>query len=335
MTYRALALSAAILALSALAGCGVTSEIASRREAAAVAEHPPEGRFVEVGGTRVHYVRRGSGPELVLIHGASGNLRDFTHRFLDRAARDYTVTAFDRPGLGYTGRIPGVPDGPAATEAETIFQQAELLRDAAAALGIERPVVLGHSYGGAVALAWAVTDLGEPSAAAASALVVLSGVSHPWPGGVGPLYSVNASPIGGAVLVPLLTAYAPQGSVEAAIGRAFAPQEAPEGYVDHLGARLTLRRDTFRANARQVSALRPQVVAMAPLYPDLAIPLEVVHGTADEVVYFDVHAVPLSREAPGAKLTALRGVGHMPHHVDPEAVMDAVDRAARRAGAAR
>ena len=333
MTWRASVASLLLAASTALGGCAVTSEIAERREAAAVAAHPPEGEFVEVAGTRVHYVRRGSGPELVLIHGAGGSLRDFTFALLDRAARDYTVTAFDRPGLGYTGRIPGVPTGPAATEAETIGQQAELLRRAARALGIERPVVLGHSYGGAVALAWAVGDLDAPSDAAASALVVLGGVAQPWPGGLDPFYTVNASPLGGALVVPLLAAYAPEARIEAAIASAFAPQAAPAGYAEHLGGRLTLRRDTFRANVRQVASLRPQVVAMAPRYPELALPIEVVHGTSDEVVPIEIHAEPLAGDAPGARLTPLPGVGHMPHHIRPEAVMEAIDRAAARAGA--
>ena len=333
MRSTASAISLALVASLALAGCAVTDTVADRREAAAVAAHPPQGSFVEVGGTAVHYVRRGSGPELVLIHGAGGNLRDFTFSFLDRTAREFTVTAFDRPGLGYTGRIPGVPTGPAATEAETIFQQAALLRAAAQALGIERPVVLGHSYGGAVALAWAVGDLDAPSPQAASAVVTVAGVAQPWPGGLSPYYTVNASPLGGAVVVPLLSAFAPEARVEAAIASAFAPQAAPEGYAEHLGGRLTLRRGAFRANVRQVNALRPQVVAMAPRYPELRVPVEVVHGTRDDVVPMDVHAVPLARQAPRARLTPLPGVGHMPHHVDPEAIMDAIRHAAQRAGA--
>ena len=192
---------------------------------------------------------------------------------------------------------------------------------------------MGHSYGGAVALAWAVGDLHAPSPAAASALVVVAGVAEPWPGGLAPIYTVNASPLGGALIVPLLAAYAPEGRIEAAIASAFAPQAAPPGYAEHLGGRLTLRRDTFRANVRQVANLRPQIVAQAPRYPELRIPLEIVHGTGDAVVPIAIHAVPLSREVPGARLTSLPGVGHMPHHIEEEAVMDAIDRATARGGA--
>lgn len=322
--------SARRLAALAAAGAVVTAGVARRREATAVARHPPVGAFVEVEGTRVHYVRRGEGPELVLIHGAGGNLRDFTFSFLERAARLFTVTAFDRPGLGYSGRAPGVPTGPLAARAETLAQQAGLLRAAAARLGIERPVVLGHSFGGAVALAWALGDLDRPSPAEAAGLVLVGTVAEPWPGGLGPLYTVNATRLGGAVVVPALTAYAPEARIEAAIASSFRPQTAPEGYADHLGGRLTLRRAVFRANVRQVNALRPQIVTMAARYPELRLPVEVVHGTRDGVTPFELHAEGIVRRAPTARLTALPGVGHMPHHVAPEAVLAAARRAAER-----
>ena len=91
----------------------------------------------------------GDAPDLVLIHGASGNTRDMTFSLAPRLAEDYRVIVLDRPGLGYTDRINGT--------GATITQQAELLQKAAAQLGADRPIVLGHSYGGAVALAWAVT----------------------------------------------------------------------------------------------------------------------------------------------------------------------------------
>ena len=105
--------------------------------------------IVEVSGHRVHYVEKGNGPPLVLIHGASGNLRDWTYRAVDQLSRRYRVIAFDRPGMGYTPRID--------SDGASIFEQAALLSAASRQLGAERPIVLGHSYGGAVALAWAAS----------------------------------------------------------------------------------------------------------------------------------------------------------------------------------
>ena len=78
--------------------------------------------------------------------------------------------------------------------------------------------------------------------------------------------------------------------------------------------------------------LRPHVVEMSELYPTLTLPVEILHGTDDTTVPLNIHSEPLARQIPGAILTRLQGVGHMPHHADPDAVLAAIDRAAVRAG---
>ena len=323
MTSRRSALS--LLALGA--ATALVPGCASWRAERAEARFPPSGRFVDVGGVAVHYVRAGAGPEVVLIHGAGGNLRDFTFGFMDRLTDRYAVTAFDRPGLGYTGRAPGVPTGPLETGAESPAQQAALLRGAAEALGIEAPIVVGHSFGGIVAYAWALAGLGSRSPADAAGVVSLAGVTLPWPGELGPFYTVNGSALGGALAVPLISALVPAAIVKERIRRTFAPQPAPPGYAEHIAARLTLRPESFRANIRQVNTLRPHVVEMARRYPELTLPVEIVHGSADRTVPPEVHARPAAARY-GWRLTELPGVGHMPHHVAPEAAIAAIGRIA-------
>ena len=314
------------LALALLAGgAWLIDWRADRREAAAVEQWPPEGVVVEVGGRQVHAVTRGRGPDLVLIHGASGNARDMTFRLLGMLADRYRVTAFDRPGLGYTD--PVAPEGLLDRRGESPMEQAALLQAAARELEIERPVVMGHSFGGAVALAWGLSD---PEGTAA--VVDVSGVAMPWPGRLGWLYRANDPWFGGLLVPPLISAFAPQPLVDRAVAATFAPDPVPEGYADHLGAGLSIRRASFRANARQVNALRAFVLAMSQDYPDFAVPLEIVHGDADTIVPLDVHSRPLSRLVPGANLVVLPGVGHMPHQTHPEAVVAAIDRARARAG---
>ncbi|MCX7645439.1 MAG: alpha/beta hydrolase [Rhodobacteraceae bacterium] len=281
--------------------------------------YPPTGELLDIGGTVVHAHVEGAGPAVILIHGASGNARDFTFDLVGRLRDRYRVIAFDRPGLGHTGRLPGWAESPAG--------QAALLEAAAAALGVERAVIVGHSYGAAVALAWAL-DL----PARAAAVVSLAGAAHPWEGDLGLWYRVTASRLGGATVVPLVAAFAPQSLAERSVAAIFAPQPVPAGYVEHVGIDLTLRPETLRANAGQVTALKPHVRAMAARYPGLGIPIEILHGTADAIVPLETHSRPLARLAPNARLTVLPGVGHMPHHADPEAAVGAIDRAAGRAG---
>ena len=127
-------------------------------------------------GQRVHALVQGEGPDLVLIHGSSGNLRDFTYDMVGPLSERYRVIAFDRPGLGYSD--------PISPEGASLSEQAAVLVAAARQLGAERPIVLGQSLGGAVALAWAVE---HPDSL--SALVTVSGVAYPWDTGLGLYYT--------------------------------------------------------------------------------------------------------------------------------------------------
>lgn len=296
----------------------LTDRRARARERRAERDFPATGRIINLGGLRVHAHTEGSGPDLVLLHGASGNTREFTFRLMGMLKGRYRVTAFDRPGLGWTDPVAGAADP---------CVQARHLQAAAARLGLVRPLVLGQSYGGAVALAWALT-----APAATAGLIVVSGASNPWPGNLGAWYRLAATRVGSRAVIPLLTAFAPQGRVISTIEEIFAPDPVPPGYAAAIGAPLSLRRRTLRENAAQVNGLLPHVTQMARHYPDIAIPVEILHGTADTIVPLAIHSEPLARQIPGAVLTRLEGAGHMPHHSHPEAVIAAIDRAAARAG---
>lgn len=317
--------SAIALCLAAI----ITAVILSHRMGQIAAANPPIGDFITLPTGKIHYIKRGRGPDVILLHGAGGNLRDFDFALIDALAARYRVTAFDRPGLGYSDDIAGgLWDNQGASPAA----QVAVLRAAARALGIRRPIVVGHSFGGIIALAWATQALASPNDQAdPAAIVSFAGVAMPWPGGLGAYYTVNSSRLGGAMLVPLLAAYVPDRMVDAAVRATFAPQSAPDGYVAHLGGALALRPDSFRANARQVNQLRPHVVAMTAHYPALTLPIEIIHGDADTTVPLAIHAAELIKIAPSARLQVLAGIGHQPHHSAPAAAIAAIDRAAARA----
>lgn len=303
----------------ALLGAGVIGATAWRlnaREAQALADNPASGRFVMVEGQRVHLVEQGSGPDLVLIHGASGNLRDFTMGLSDRLAERYRVIALDRPGLGHSDPMANGDTSPAG--------QARILRGAVAQLGVTNPIVLGQSYGGAVALAWSLQE--KPAA-----LVLVSAVSMPWPGTLDPWYRMTSSPLGRMTLVPLAAAFVPERYIRNAVEAVFKPDAPPPDYVKRLGIGLTIRQSALAANASQINDLRPEIVKMEPLYPTLDMPVELVHGDADTVVPLDIHAAKLAPLLPNVTLTVLQGVGHMPQHTHPDAVIAAIDRAAAAA----
>ncbi|MBN2906459.1 MAG: alpha/beta hydrolase [Rhodobacteraceae bacterium] len=280
---------------------------------------PPTGRMLTVGTTRVHAHQEGTGPDLILLHGAGGNTRDFTFDLMGRLTGRFRVTAFDRPGLGHTDPLHPHGESPA--------EQANVLEAAAQQMGLGPAVVVGHSYGGAVALAWA---LDHPARVAS--IVSLAGASMPWEGRLSAFYTVFSSRLGGALVAPLVATLTPRFIVENAVAGIFTPDPVPPGYVDYIGVALSLRADTLRINTRQVNNLKPHIRAMAARYGELKMPIEILHGTADPTVPLDVHSRPFAALVPSTHLTELKGVGHMPHHARPHQTVEAIERAAGRAG---
>ncbi len=306
--------AAAAMGAAALGGC------ASGGAGGPEAEWPPLGGFLSVEGVRLHYVEEGSGPPLVLIHGANGNLRDFTFSLTGKLKDRFRVIAVDRPGHGYSERPVSGGSDPAV--------QARLIAAAATQLGAERALIAGHSWGGAVAAAWA---LDRPDQVAGAA--ILAGATYPWDGDGGLLYSLGSGPLG-----PLVGAaarlYVRGDRAKGFVEDVFAPNPMPEGYADYIGVELALRPDTFRWNAEDIDRLNRHLAGMAPRYGELAMPVELLHGDADETVGLTIHSVPFAEAARNANLTVLPGVGHMPHHAREAVVIDALDRLAASSGLA-
>ncbi|WP_425090262.1 alpha/beta fold hydrolase [Tropicimonas sp. S265A] len=280
---------------------------------------PPLGSFAQIDGKQVHYTDTGRGPAVVLLHGASGNLRDMTFELADRLDDRYRVLAFDRPGLGFSDALN--PRG------ESPQEQARHMAKVLDSLNIRRAIILGHSYGGSVAMAWA---LERPDQVAG--VVSLAGATMPWPGGLGPWYSIAGSRIGGATVVPLLVNSVDVSDADSIGARLFRPNALPSGYIDYVGVDLALNTDSIRQNARQINRLKRNLEVMSEAYPTVTVPVEVLHGSADGTVPAAVHAQPMAQLLPNAELTLLPGIGHMPHHAATDDVVRAVDRVARRAG---
>ena len=110
---------------------------------------PPRGQFIDIDGQRIHYVDSGgSKPPVVMIHGLGGNLLHFGYAMADKLSNDFRVILVDRPGSGYSTRPDDVP--------ATLTAQAKTIATLIRKLGLERPLVVGHSLGGALSLALAL-----------------------------------------------------------------------------------------------------------------------------------------------------------------------------------
>lgn len=306
---------------AALAGCGVVlSNRIEARAASALKETPPTGEILNIEGAKIHVHVQGTGPDVILIHGAGGNWREWTYSLIPKLEGEFRFFAIDRPGHGYSSRIPGRKN-----KFETIDEQAALIHAAVTQLGAKDPIVLGQSYGGAVALAYALNH--NPKAA-----VIVAGVSNPWPGDIDAFYYRMSGWLGRNILAPTAAAFATEERGQQTVKAIFEPNPVPPGYLDHVSLDLAVRPTQLVTNAGMVKSLRPQIVAQAPRYERLTLPVEIVHGTGDTTVPFDVHAVPLHAKLPNSHLTPLDGIGHMPQHASEAEVIDAIRRAALRAG---
>ncbi len=285
--------------------------------------HDVERRFPVVGdrlvldGGSLHILQRGEGVPVVMLHGASGNLRDWTASIFDDVAGRYRAIALDRPGHGWSDAWKDEGDDPR--------RQAAILHDAFQRMGVDRPVLVGHSFSGTVVLAYALRYPENTGG-----ILFLSGVSHPWPGGVGRHHEIAALPVIGALFAHLCVPLGYLVRAEAAVRSVFHPNRPPPDYADQTGIALYSRPHTVRTNARELTRLKPIVTQMAREYGSITAPLIALTGDSDGVIYTHLHTPPLVDKVPGAELRVLDTVGHCPHHVAPDAVLTAIDDLVRR-----
>ena len=298
-------------ALTALAS---TAAWVAQRARSTESRSPPAGNFINVDNTRVHYVERGHGTPLVLLHGNTLRLEDFVASGLvQRLARNYRVLAFDRPGFGYSERP--------RSRLWTAAAQASLLRQAFLQLGVERPIVLGHSWGTLVAL-----ELALMSSIGVRRLVLISGYYFATPR----LDAVLAAPVAVPVLGDVMRYTVSALSARLLLGRTvkamFAPQPVPVNFMSTLNREMLLRPVQIRANSEDAAYLMPSASVLQRRYRAIRSPAAILAGAADKVVDPERHARRLHAELENSQLQVLPGVGHMLHHADPATVLHAIGK---------
>jgi pimeloyl-ACP methyl ester carboxylesterase len=313
----------ALATAAALAGLALQVRADARR---AEREHPPRGRFVHVDGVRLHYLEEGAGgpgPPVVLIHGNAVTAEDWTASGVSGLlARRRRVLAFDRPGYGYSERP--------RDRRWTADAQAAALAEAFARLGVERPVVVGHSWGALVAVA-----LGLDHADAVSGLVLASGYHFPTARADVALFSPPAVPVLGDVLRYTVSPLAGRLIAPGMIRAMFAPAPVPPEFTAAVPVPMMLRPWQIRASAEDAATMTPRVAAVERRYGELRrLPVAIVAGAEDGVVDAGRQSARLHEALPHSDLRVVPGLGHMVHHGAPWVVADAVEALASEAEAA-
>lgn len=277
-----------------------------------------ESKFISVEGANLHFVIKGKGRPVVLIHGNPGSCQDW-ERIYNPLAAHYCAFAFDRPGHGHSDR-------PTRNGNVTAEVQARLLHSALAQLGVEHPILVGHSWGGALALIYA---LSYPKSV--SGLVLLAPAAYESEDGVSFLSKAPAWPVIGDVLNTLFTPLLSAWLVRTDLAKAFAPDKVPKSYLRHTLAEWT-RPKKVKWYSIDDALLNASMAKFSPHYPELDMPVCIVTGDSDLIVPAKENALRLADALPHAKLRVLANVGHQIPFVRPEVVVEAIDMIAESAG---
>ncbi len=291
----------------------------------AIQAHPPLGSFIEIDGVRLHYLD--SAPDqtgrqtILLVHGASSNLRDFVISIFPALAEQYRVIAIDRPGYGYSQR-------PATNGVGWIDPaiQAKLIHGLLDRIGAQKPILVGHSWAGAVVLAYAL-DYPQDT----GGVVMLAGASHPWRSDPALHNRLPAVPVLGDMFLNMFAAPGFAFASSSAVARNFAPNAPPANYAERAGLSLLVRPDNWRANAEDMRNLAAFLAVQKNRYAELRMPMTIIFGEDDKSVNPENHGRRLHSQVAGSKLILLPNTGHSPHHAHPDVVLDAIHDVARQA----
>jgi len=302
--------------VAAAAGILAATAIVNRQLAEkAQRDNPPQGRFIDIDGVRLHYVERGNGRPLVLFHGNGSMIQDFeSSGLIDLAAENYRVIVFDRPGFGHSLRPRKVVWTPEA--------QADLFIKALDRLHVQQAIVLGHSWGASVAVALAIKH-----PAFVEALVLASGyffptartdvvaLSAPAIPGLGDIVSFTIAPIVSRLMWPAM------------LRKMFGPRSVPEKFAG-FPKEMAVRPSQIRASAAETALMIPAAFAFSKTYEELAMPMIIIAGEDDRLIDIDEQSGRLHDEVKQSKLHRIGGAGHMVQQSATRDLMAAIDEAA-------
>lgn len=285
------------LGIAAVAGAGLASwsAYAARKAEELV---PPDGQFIDVPGARLHYVDLGpkDAPAMLMVHGLMGQLRNFSHSLAERLTGDCRVILVDRPGWGHSALDDARPG---------IAAQAKMLAALIEQLALDRPLVVGHSLGGAVALALGIE---RPELIRGLALIAplsqrVDRVPKPFLGLLAP------PPVRGAIAWLVAV---PAGTLSArkTAKAVFAPDPVPADFATRGGGALALRPKSYLAGSFELLQASSEMTKLQSHYAGMQVPVAILFGRQDQVLDPQLNGEKTAEEIPGATLTLIDG-GHM------------------------
>lgn len=268
--------------------------------------------FIEIEQGKIYYVRQGEGKPIVYIHGNLGTHLDFTLSPLAETMPDsYSVVAIDRWGSGFSRR-PEKQHVTLASHADTIAAVVD-------ALNLDKPIIMGHSYGGGVSLMYA---LRHPEKL--SGLVLLAPAAHDWEGEGVSEYRLLTRPFIGPLLMETVFVPVAALQMQSAFRAVFDPAPVPSVYLEQA-ARSARVPDHFIASAMDMQVVRAGLATIASQYSAIKTPTVVIAGGKDTITPYWNHGERLKNNLPNARVYLIPEAGHQVHFSHPHIVTEALE----------
>ena len=268
-------------------------------------------RYLEIEKTKLHLIQGGTGQQtVIMLHGNAGNIRDFEYGLAELLSKSYRVIGFDRPGHGKSDR-PG-------SKAASVEYQALMLHKTLQSIGVNKAILLGHSWGASLALCYALKYPAETAG-----LVLLAPVAFP---GADPnhlLQAVLKTPLIGGLTLMLGNTLMGDERLRHELEKAFYPQPVPGNYL-RMATSTWLGRKRLRSYLEDEWSLNASLRRMSKHYGELRMPVVIVTGDQDQIVSPKENAYRLKERIPHAQLVVLKGAGHEIPLTRPECVYSAL-----------
>jgi pimeloyl-ACP methyl ester carboxylesterase len=270
--------------------------------------------FVPVGQTKLHYIERGQGRPVVMIHGNAGDLHDFEFGTFDLLARSYRAIAFDLPGHGLSKESHHARG--------TIQEQAKILHQALTAMGVKEPILVGHSWGGAIALAYALLYPHE-----ISALVLLAPAAYSDRHHDAPAAFLLHLPLLSDFCIATFKPFLGRKLLRKSLNEAFSPDPVPADYWRYASA-VWLDRKRLKAFIREDFMVDASLQKLSPQYGRIHTPVVIVSGDSDLTLSPQQNAFRLQQAIAKSELIIIPHAGHEIPEMHPDVVLRAVGKAA-------
>ena len=284
-----------ILVLLLIISCALFTTIISHKIKRSI---PKFGKITRLEDAEIHWYDSGQGRPIIMLHGLGGNLRNFTYALTGRLNNDFRVIAIDRAGSGWSRRSKPV--------IATLQEQARILSEFIEQERIEKPLIVGHSLGGAIALAFALEHRKQ-----ISGLALICPATQPVDRVPDIFRFLNiTSPALRFFVAYTFSSFIGILTRKNTFQIAFAPEPISDNFSIEGGGDLALSSRAFIKTSEDLIFALSSAPLLAGREKELDVPTAILFGEQDKILDVKLHGQKFAKLS-GAKLKILNGKGHM------------------------